>query len=319
MVFYRSSSNYPYVCALMLCERSRHHMQIDPRIMEVNFDGIGGGSTVGRNNVNVTATTTAKTDNDKTNSNSNFFLADENLCGQTLLTLITKGHTLCANIRMLSERIPMAFIIAANMDGNNNNGNRKAKTTAGEVHKGGGLFSIFASSSQSSGDTNNNKSQTKNNATDKDDETLSEAVVATKYSRFLFDFSYLHNPEEAEASLTTLVTTTTTTTSSTSSLPPFESEEENNNVYELEREFTINHENSIIEFYNLFYSIYNYQKELHTFITDLMTGYYIQYTVESVLLDMNGKILLCEAIWLLGIMLILMERLLPVRERQRDR
>jgi hypothetical protein len=276
-------------------------MQIDPRIMEANFDGIGGGSTVGQNNVSATATTTAKTDNDKTNSNSNFFLANENLCGQTLLTLITKGHTICANIKMLSERIPMAFIIAANMDGNNNNGTREGKMTKNK----GGLFSIFASSSPT-GDTNNNKSQTKNNATDKDDETLSE--VATKYSRFLFDFSYLHNPEEAEASLTTV----TTTTSSSTSLPPFESEEENNNVHELEREFTINHENSIIEFYNLFYSIYNYQSELHTFITDLMTGYYIQYTVESVLLDMNGKILLCEAIWLLGIMLILIERLLPV-------
>jgi hypothetical protein len=288
--------------------------QIDPRIMEVNFDGIGG-STVGQNNVNAT-TTTAKTDNDKTNTNSNFFLANENLCGQTLLTLITKGHTICANIKMASERIPMAFIIAANLDGNSNNyGTRGGKTTTkNKGGGGGGLFSIFASSSSpSSGDTDNNKSQTKNTATDRDDETLSE--VATKYSRFLFDFSYLHNPEEAEASLTTLVTTTTS--SSTSSLPPFESEE-NNNVHELEREFTINHENSIIEFYNLFYSIYNYQNELHTFITDLITGYYIQYTVESVLLDRNGKILLCEVIWLLGIMLILMERLLPVSKKDTE-
>jgi hypothetical protein len=245
------------------------------------------------------------------------FLASENLCGQTLLTLITKGHTLCANIKILSERIPMAFIIAANLDGSNNNGTRGGKittkkattTTAGEVHKGGGLFSIFASSSSPSGDTNN-KSQKKNDATNEDDETLSEAVVATKYSRFLFDFSYLHNPEEAEASLTTVTTTTTSSTSLQT-----ESEEENN-VHELEREFAINHQDSITEFYNLFYSIYNYQEELHTFIHDLITGYYIQYTVESVLLDVDGKVLICEAIWLLGIMLIFMERLLPVRKTE---
>ena len=86
-------------------------------------------------------------------------------------------------------------------------------------------------------------------------------------------------------------------------------------LQQLEREFTINHHDGITEFYNLFYSIHDYQEELRTFINDLMTGYFIQYTAESVLLDVHGRVLLCEAIWLLGVMLMLMERLLPVRPR----
>ena len=139
-------------------------------------------------------------------------------------------------------------------------------------------------------------------------------MVAEKYSRFLFDFSYLHNPEEWEASLALLPTSSSSSTTTTTTNPKLllQSLSEENALLELEREFAINHHGIITEFYNLFYSIYNYQNELHTFINDLRTGYYIQYTVESVLLDIDGRVVLCEAIWLLGVMLILMERLLPV-------
>lgn len=266
--------------------------------MASNSDSID--STVGRNDANDT------TANDKAD-NCNFFLASENLCGRTLLTLITKGHTICANIKIVSERVPIAFVIAANLDNDARGfGGKANNSTTAEGNKGGGLFSIFASS----GDSSNKK---KTNDTNEEDKEAPE-VVATKYSHFLFDFSYLHNPEEAEARLASTNTNNhhlSTTTSSSSSL---QSESEENNVLELEREFTINHHDSITEFYNLFQSIYSYQNELHTFINDLMTGYYIQYTVESVLLDVDGRVLLCEAIWLLGVMLILMERLLPVRQ-----
>lgn len=278
-----------------------------------------------------TSTANDETAND---NGSNFFLASENLCGRTLLTLITKGHAICANVKILSERVPIAFVIAADLDDAGNGvggvgGKAKKKATTEAKGSGGGLFSIFASSS-SSGDTtnNNNKKKTRLNDTNQgDDDDEAPEVVAERYSRFLFDFSYLHNPEEAEASLATNANTTTndrrlvssTTTSSSPSSLQSESEAENDDnallLHQLEREFTINHRDSITEFYNLFYSIYEYQEELRAFINDLMTGYYIQYTVESVLLDVHGRVLLCEAIWLLGVMLMLMERLLPVRTR----
>ena len=92
--------------------------------------------------------------------------------------------------------------------------------------------------------------------------------------------------------------------------PPPPTEEED--LLELEREFAINHRGIIEEYYDLFYSIYEYQKDLNEFAEDLSGGYYIRYTVESVLLDADGRALLCEAIWLYGVMLMLMERFLPV-------
>jgi WASH complex subunit strumpellin len=89
-------------------------------------------------------------------------------------------------------------------------------------------------------------------------------------------------------------------------------------ITNLEHEFAINHHSIIQEYYTLFTSIYNYQHELHRFITELTKGYYIQYnTIESVLLEDDGRELLCEGVWLYGVILIMVERYLPgpVRER----
>eukprot|EP00984_Skeletonema_dohrnii_P031593 scaffold24260_cov78-Skeletonema_dohrnii-CCMP3373.AAC.1 len=143
---------------------------------------------------------------------------------------------------------------------------------------------------------------------DNQKKSSSDMEDAKKYTPFLFDFSYLHNPEEFEATLTNQDTTTTT-------------DGGNNNAAEdmadLEREFAINHLPTIQEYYTLFTSIYNYQSELNRFSSDLTKGYFIQYTVESVLLDQEGRALLCEAVWLYGVILIVLERLLPgsIRER----
>ena len=55
-------------------------------------------------------------------SSSSTFLASENLCGQTLLSLVGKGHSILANIRILSERVPCAFLAAASLDKRENDG-----------------------------------------------------------------------------------------------------------------------------------------------------------------------------------------------------
>lgn len=146
-------------------------------------------------------------------------------------------------------------------------------------------------------DTDNNNIHGNNNNNNGDMED------AKKYTPFLFDFSYLHNPEEFEAKLTQEKVSS--------------SSNNNISIADLEREFAINHITQITEYYNLFTSIYNYQNELNTFASNLHKGYYIQYTVESVLLDIDGRALLCEAVWLYGVILIMLERLLPgpIRER----
>ena len=209
------------------------------------------------------------------NSNSSLFLAAENLCGQTLLSLVGRGHSILADIRILSERVPPAFVAAAKLD-----------EAEPQEKPSTGLFGYFG--------THPSK-PTKSTSENKDD---TEDVK--KYTPFLFDFSYLHNPEEWEASL---------------SLLPSDAHPDRptpDSIADLEREFAINHRTIIEEFYGLFDSIYDYQVAVNQFASDLSKGYFIQYTMESVLLDGEGRALLCEAVWLYGVMLIMMERFLPV-------
>lgn len=237
------------------------------------------------------------------------FLAPDNLCGQTLLELVGGGHSILADIRILSERVPSAFLAAASLDtrgggGFGNHDDGKKKKEASDNDKQQGLFLNMFQSSGAAGESS--KSKDNNNAHDGSNSSSSKNDVeeAKKYSPFLFDFSYLHNPEEHEASLALPATSL--------SGEDANNEEGSENLLELEREFAVNHRHSIENFYELFFSIYNYQKELNRFVEDLTKGFYIQYTVESVLLDLDGRALLCEAVWLYGVMLILMERMLPV-------
>ena len=235
---------------------------------------------------NTAAEATSSTNNhhQPSSSSSSTFLASENLCGQTLLSLVGKGHSILANIRILSERVPCAFLAAASLDkrenngGNGKRGSSAARSSSASSSSDGLFLNILG---QSSSTADQSRSKDDNQLTDDGTATSSsnrnDMEEAKKYVPFLFDFSYLHNPEEWEQSLT-LPTTSTT-------IPAGDTNDSNepDNLLELEREFAINHRASILEYYELFYSIYNYQKELNTFIHDLTQGYYIQYTVESVL------------------------------------
>lgn len=252
---------------------------------------------------------------------SSTFLASENLCGQTLLNLVGNGHSILADIRILSERVPSAFWAAASLElGRDSSGKNKkdagaSKKSAGDSADQGflNLFHTSSSTSNSSSkgkdvrnvdfasDDNNGSSSSKKN----------DMEEGKKYAPFLFDFSYLHNPEEWEASLALLPSKEGGSNNQEHADPLKAKDFEN--LLELEREFAVNQRQSIEEFYELFFSIYDYQKELNQFVEDLNKGFYIQYTVESVLLDLEGRALLCEAVWLYGVMLIMMERLLPVR------
>lgn len=246
-----------------------------------------------------TTTTTAR-ESGKTSA----FLSNDNLCGRTLLELVGRGHSILADIKILSERVPPAILVAANLDGKT----ADAKSSASEEK--GGFLNIF-------GQTSAAKSSAKPNNPSSEGEPSQDTDDVKKYVPFLFDFSYLHNPQEWEASLSLPESSTHKKGESkdghkqTSSAPAAESSE---SLLELEREFAVNHRKAIEEFYELFYSIYDYQVALNQFSSDLTKGFFIQYTVESVLLDLEGRALLCEAVWLYGVMLMLMERLLPVSD-----
>lgn len=53
------------------------------------------------------------------------------------------------------------------------------------------------------------------------------------------------------------------------------------------------------------------------FLEQLREGFFLQHTVEDVLLDVHGKQLMAEALWLFGTMLLMLERRLPGPARER--
>ena len=73
----------------------------------------------------------------------------------------------------------------------------------------------------------------------------------------------------------------------------------------------------IVRFFTLFESIYKYAKDFARCLEDLREGVYIQQTLEGVLLDEDGKQLICEVLYLYGVLLLLMDARIDgaVRER----
>ena len=88
-------------------------------------------------------------------------------------------------------------------------------------------------------------------------------------------------------------------------------------LFELDDEFRESHREILKRFYLLFESIYKYANDFVTYFDELEQGYFIQINLESVLMNTDGKQLVAEALYLYGIMLLLMDELIPgpVRER----
>lgn len=137
---------------------------------------------------------------------------------------------------------------------------------------------MFASSSPS-------KNVIKNN--------LAESIPSN--TSYLIDFTYLDDPER------------------------YDSQDIGNikKLDQLEQNFQTMYKPILIKFHQLFHRIYSYQVDLVRFASELEKGYFVQHSVESVLLDTIGQRLLCEAVYIWGTMLILIELYLPgpVRER----
>jgi WASH complex subunit strumpellin len=115
-----------------------------------------------------------------------------------------------------------------------------------------------------------------------------------QFTPILFDFAYLKNSEEAERRLNATT-----------------------GMLDLDQEFIDSFGPIIMRFYGLFESIVTFLEEYLEFIQNLNSGIFIQYTTESVLQDVHGKQLMCECLYLYGVMLLMLERHIPglVRER----
>lgn len=167
---------------------------------------------------------------------SDDFLASENLCGQNLIRIVSRGSAIIAELLRLSANIPEVFLGADKI---------------------------------------------------KDPEQL-------KYLAILFDFQYLRDPEENERKVNSDI-----------------------ELLDLDQEFQENHDDILSRFYKLFESIWKYQVDFSKFLDDCIEGFYIQYSIDIILQETDGKQLLCEALYLYGIMLLLLEERIPgvVREK----
>ncbi|XP_019498974.1 PREDICTED: WASH complex subunit strumpellin [Hipposideros armiger] len=161
------------------------------------------------------------------------FLAENNLCGQAILRIVSCGNAIIAELLRLSEFIPAVF-------------------------------------------------------------RLKDRADQQKYGDIIFDFSYFKGPELWESKL-----------------------EAKPELQDLDEEFRENNIEIVTRFYLAFQSVHKYIVDLNRYLDDLNEGIYIQQTLESVLLNEDGKQLLCEALYLYGVMLLVIDQKIEGEVRER--
>ncbi|XP_020792963.1 WASH complex subunit 5 [Boleophthalmus pectinirostris] len=161
------------------------------------------------------------------------FLAENNLCGQAILRIVSRGNAIIAELLRLSDFIPPVFRLK-----------------------------------------------------DKSDQQ--------KYGDIICDFSYFKGPEYYEGKL-----------------------EAKPELQDLDEEFRENNIEILSRFYLAFESVHKYIVDLNRYLDDLHEGVYIQQTLETVLLNEDGKQLLCEALYLYGVMLLVIDQKIEGEVRER--
>uniref|UniRef100_A0A8I3WVC6 WASH complex subunit 5 n=1 Tax=Callithrix jacchus TaxID=9483 RepID=A0A8I3WVC6_CALJA len=161
------------------------------------------------------------------------FLAENNLCGQAILRIVSCGNAIIAELLRLSEFIPAVF-------------------------------------------------------------RLKDRADQQKYGDIIFDFSYFKGPELWESKL-----------------------DAKPELQDLDEEFRENNIEIVTRFYLAFQSVHKYIVDLNRYLDDLNEGVYIQQTLETVLLNEDGKQLLCEALYLYGVMLLVIDQKIEGEVRER--
>ncbi|MBN3315330.1 WASC5 protein, partial [Atractosteus spatula] len=161
------------------------------------------------------------------------FLAENNLCGQAILRIVSRGNAVIAELLRLSDFIPSVF-------------------------------------------------------------RLKDKTDQQKYGDIICDFSYFKGPEHYEGKL-----------------------EAKPELQDLDEEFRENNIEILSRFYLAFESVHKYILDLNRYLDDLNEGVYIQQTLETVLLNEDGKQLLCEALYLYGVMLLVIDQKIEGEVRER--
>ncbi|CAF1096037.1 unnamed protein product [Adineta ricciae] len=117
---------------------------------------------------------------------------------------------------------------------------------------------------------------------------------AGKYAEIIYDFSYFSKQEYYDE----LINSRT-------------------DLQDLDDEFRENNLTLLTRFYQAFESVHKYGIEFNRYIEDLTNGTYLQQTVENVIANEAGKQLMAEAVYLFGVMLIILDLKYDAAARER--
>uniref|UniRef100_A0A2M4ABQ8 Strumpellin n=1 Tax=Anopheles triannulatus TaxID=58253 RepID=A0A2M4ABQ8_9DIPT len=161
------------------------------------------------------------------------FLAENCVCGQTILQIVAEGNTIICELLRLKDYVPDVF-------------------------------------------------------------HLKTKEEQQKYGDILKDFSYFQIADSQEAKI-----------------------EADAKLRAIDEELRESYIVTLNRFYVVFESIHKYVKELNAFLEELNAGLFIQQSMEKVFQDEEGKQLMCEALYLYGVMLLVVDLHIPglVRER----
>ena len=91
----------------------------------------------------------------------------------------------------------------------------------------------------------------------------------------------------------------------------------NQELFDKDEDFRENYIELIERFFSLFDSIYQYITDWKTLIEQVKTGKFVQHTIDTILSHKDIRPLFCESVFSAGVMLLLVDRLIPgpIREK----
>ncbi|XP_033351507.1 WASH complex subunit 5 [Bombus vosnesenskii] len=151
------------------------------------------------------------------------FLASNNICGQNLLRLVSRGNAIIAELMRLKDYVPPVF-------------------------------------------------------------SLNSKQIVQKYGSIIIDFVYFKSASTYEQKI-----------------------ENDPILQETDEELRSNFSDIISRFYLAFESMHKYVTDLNLYVDELGDGMYIHQSIDTIMLNEEGRQLMCEAVYLYGVMLLLVD------------